>query len=168
MIKQILSGFAVFLLTLNVHAGLVVEVTQGIDAPTPVAVVPFEWAGNAVTEDVAQIVSDDLGRSGFFKMMSRDNMLGTPSKRDQVFFRDWRISGNDYMVIGRMEPTDGGQIKATIELYDVIKEKQIWSESVNGNANNLRDVAHYISDRIFEELTGLKGAFSTRIVYVTA
>jgi len=156
------------MIAVTARADLVVEVTQGVDAPTPIAVVPFQASGLALSDDIAQIVSDDLGRSGFFKSMSRANMLGTPSTQEQVFFRDWRVSGNDYMVIGRIAPGVNGQVQATVELYDVLKERQIWSETVTGNSNNLRDVAHYISDQVFEKLTGLKGAFSTRIVYVTA
>ncbi|SIS58795.1 Tol-Pal system beta propeller repeat protein TolB [Neptunomonas antarctica] len=168
MVKQLLAGFVLLLSTLTVRAELVVEVTQGVDAPSPVAIVPFDWSGSALSEDVAKIVSDDLGRSGFFKMMPRENMLSTPHERSQVFFRDWRISNNDYIVIGRLIPAANGQITATIELYDVLKEQLVWSETVNGNSSNLRDVAHYIADQVFQQLTGIKGAFSTRIVYVTA
>lgn len=168
MFRVFLVGVTLLLMATTLRAELVVEVTQGVDAPTPVAVVPFDWTGNALQEDVAKIVSDDLGRSGFFKMMKRENMLGTPHAKDQIFFRDWRISGNDYIVIGRMVPSGDGQISATVELYDVLKEQRVWGETVQGRHDGLRDVAHYIADRIFEELTGLRGAFSTRIVYVTA
>jgi TolB protein len=101
-------------------------------------------------------------------MMKRENLLCTPRSKEQVFFRDWRISGSDYLVIGRLIPAPNGQITATVELYDVLKEKQVWSETVNGNSGNLRDVAHYIADQIFQQITGIKGAFSTRVVYVTA
>ncbi|CAG0906934.1 unnamed protein product, partial [Cyprideis torosa] len=118
----------------ELNAELVVEVTQGVDAPTPVAVVPFGWDGEVLSEDIAKIVSDDLGRSGFFNMMNRESMLSTPRSRDQVFFRDWRISGSDYLVIGRLQPAANGQITATIELYDVLKEQLVWSETVNGNS----------------------------------
>ncbi len=168
MFRAFLTGITLFLMATTLRAELVVEVTQGVDAPTPVAVVPFDWTGDALQEDVAKIVSDDLGRSGFFKMMKRENMLGTPHTKEQIFFRDWRISGNDYIVIGRMAPGGDGQINATVELYDVLKEQRVWGETVQGRQDGLRDVAHYIADRIFEELTGLRGAFSTRIVYVTA
>lgn len=168
MTKRVMALVLLMLGALTARAELVVEVTQGINAPTPVAVVPFEWNGSALPEDVAAIVSADLGRSGFFKMMKRESMLSTPYRKEQVFFRDWRISGNDYLVIGRLQPAENGQVLATVELFDVLKEQQLWTETVSGSRDNLRDVAHYLSDRIFETLTGIKGAFSTRIVYVTA
>ena len=110
MVKQILAGVALLLSALSVRAELVIEVTQGVDAPTPVAVVPFAWDGEPLSDDVAQIVSDDLGRSGFFNMMKRENMLSTPRSKEQIFFRDWRISGSDYLVVGRLMPAQNGQI----------------------------------------------------------
>lgn len=168
MMKRFVAAAWLIMAAMSVRAELVVEVTQGIDAPTPLAVVPFGWSGQALPEDIAKIVSDDLSRSGFFKLMNRNSMLSTPVSADQIYYRDWRISNNDYLVIGRMQPAGNGQITATVELYDVLKEQRVWAETMNGRLTNLRDVAHYISDQIFEKLTGIKGAFSTRIVYVTA
>ncbi|WP_151671141.1 Tol-Pal system beta propeller repeat protein TolB [Nitrincola schmidtii] len=148
---------------------LVVEVTQGVDSPVPVAVVPFGWSGDsALTEDVAAIVSQNLARSGFFRSMNRQNMLSFPNQEDQVFFRDWRMVNQDYLVIGSMQPLSADEVRVTFELYDVLKEQKMLTREVSAGRNNLRDAAHFISDVIFEEITGIKGAFSTRIVYVTA
>ena len=66
MKKWFISAF-LMMMAVTARADLVVEVTQGVDAPTPIAVVPFQATGLALNEDIAQIVSDDLGRSGFFK-----------------------------------------------------------------------------------------------------
>jgi TolB protein len=153
----------------SAESDLAIEITKGIDEPTPVAVVPFAWDGNsALKEDVAKIVSADLGRTGIFKMMSPQNMLSFPSKEDQVYFRDWRVSKTEFLVIGRQIAAEGRQIKVEFELYDVLKEQRLLLERVSGTQDNLRDVAHYISDMIYQKLTGIRGAFSTRIVYVTA
>lgn len=156
------------LFSLLVRAELTIEITQGVDEPTPVAVVPFAWSGvQALPEDVAQVISDDLYRSGMFKLMPRDNMLSFPSDRNSLYFRDWRISGSDFIVIGRVSEADG-QLSVAFELYDILKEERILGEVVKANRTNLRAVGHYISDKVFEALTGVRGAFSTRIVYVTA
>lgn len=168
MVSRVVLGAWLLLVAIVARAELVVEVTQGVTEPTPVAVVPFEWNGGSEMEDVAQVISNDLGRSGFFKTMPRANMLSNPYRQDQVFYRDWRISGNDYLVIGRLEPQSDGQVRVTAELFDVLQERRVWGQVVNGTPANMRDVAHYLADQIFEELTGIKGAFSTRIVYVTA
>ncbi|MBR9869220.1 MAG: Tol-Pal system protein TolB [Oceanospirillales bacterium] len=166
--QRIVLFVCLFLFSLIARAELTVEITQGVDEPTPVAVVPFSWSGaQALPEDVAKVVSDDLYRSGLFKLMPRENMLSFPSDRSSLFFRDWRISGSDFIVIGRIKDTEG-QLTVAFELYDILKEERILGEEIKASRNNLRAVGHYISDKVFEALTGVRGAFSTRIVYVTA
>lgn len=157
------------LLSVAVRAELTIEITQGVNEPTPVAVVPFAWQGTkALPDDVAQVISDDLYRSGMFSLMARDNMLSFPADRSSLYFRDWRISGSDYIVIGRINQKEGNNLEVAFELYDVLKEERLLGEVINANFTNLRAVSHYISDKVFEQLTGVRGAFSTRIVYVTA
>lgn len=169
MLKRFICALIVFFSSGLMAQQLVVEVTQGVDSPVPVAVAPFSWAGeSALAEDVAAIVSQNLGRSGFFRSMNRQNMLSFPDREEQVFFRDWRMMNQDYLVIGRIQPHSGDEVKITFELYDVLKEQRLLTREVSAGRNNLRDAAHFISDVVFEELTGIKGAFSTRIVYVTS
>lgn len=166
-LRQLLLGI-LFLPSL-VWAELMVEVTQGVSEPTPVSVVPFSWSGTAaLPDDVAKIIGEDLTRSGLFSTLSRDLMLSIPSERSQVFFRDWRMSRSDYLLIGRIEPKDSERVQITFELYDVLKEQLILSQPLDANVSQLRDAAHYVADQVFEALTGIRGAFQTRIVYVTA
>lgn len=160
---------ALFVVALPVRAELTIEVTQGVDQPTPVAVVPFKWEGGyALPEDVAAIVNSDLGRTGLFRMIKRENMLSFPGTAAQMYFRDWRVSATDYVLIGRIRPAANNQVVVEFELYDILKEQSLLNERVSASATNLRDISHYIADIVYEKLTGLRGAFSTRIVYVTA
>lgn len=170
MVSNMFRRFALGLMALlsfSVSAELLVKVTDGVDEPTPIAVVPFGWEGeNALAEDIGEIVANDLRRSGMFRLMATDDMLSAPQSRDQIFFRDWRVSGNDYMLIGNVVPTAAG-VSATVELYDILSEQQIWSQTIESPVSDLRDVAHYIADEVFRQITGIRGAFSTKIVYVT-
>ncbi|MDY6891803.1 MAG: Tol-Pal system beta propeller repeat protein TolB [Pseudomonadota bacterium] len=164
-----MTALTLLLLAQLAQAELMVEVTQGVEAPTPVAVVPFgNETGSALAEDLARVVDQDLERSGFFATMARENMLSFPTKREDLYFRDWRVSNMDYVVIGRIESSPAGQLSVGFELYDVLREQRLLAEQVSATASSLRDAAHYIADRVFEQLTGLKGAFATKIVYVTA
>ncbi|MBN0986068.1 Tol-Pal system beta propeller repeat protein TolB [Amphritea pacifica] len=167
--KRTLFFIFLFFFSVLARAELTVEITQGVDKPTPVAVVPFAFSGvQALPEDVAKVINDDLYRSGMFKLMPRENMLSFPSDRSSLYFRDWRISGSDFIVIGRIKEIEG-QLSVAFELYDILKEEQILrEEGIKANRTNLRAVGHYISDKVFEALTGVRGAFSTHIVYVTA
>ena len=110
-------------IALNAQAELQIIVDGGVEEPTRIAVVPFGWAGdNPLAENVSSIVANDLSRSGMFKLMAQENMLSSPELESQIFFRDWRVSGNDFMLIGSMKPSPSG-ISATVELYDILTEK---------------------------------------------
>lgn len=173
MIRSVL-GVVVFVLawlsSMQATAELTIEITQGVDNPTRIAVVPFGWDGtDALPEDIASIVSSDLMRSGQFTSLDRNDMLSLPSQRKDVFFRDWRVLNQEYLLVGRVEKTSPNPgYKIQYELYDVYKQTRILGEVVTGAGSKLRDVAHLISDNVYQKLTGVAGSFSTRIVYVTA
>ena len=84
-------------------AELQIEINQGVENPTPIAVVPFAWQGVGLApEDVAQIVDSDLARSGQFSPVSRRDMLSYPTRESELFFRDWRAISAEYVLIGRV------------------------------------------------------------------
>lgn len=150
------------------RAELTIEITQGVDNPVPVAVVPFGWQGTGrPPEDIGDIVRFDLARSGQFATTAVQDMLSLPSREQDLFFRDWRIQGVSYVVIGRLEER-GDRYQATWGLYDVARETRLAGDTLEGRRSQLRDLAHEISDSIYEQLTGVPGAFSTRILYVVA
>jgi len=151
-----------------VWAELTIEITQGVDNPTRIAAVPFEWQGVGVLpEDIASIVSADLSRSGQFVALDERNMMSLPARREQVFYRDWRLLKQEYLLIGQISPREEGGYRTHYELYDVLKQVLVVEGNIKVGRNQLRDAAHLISDKIYERLTGIKGAFSTRIAYVT-
>ena len=88
---------------LGARADLTIEITQGVDNPTSIAVVPFAWQGaGTAPEDVAAVVDGDLTRSGQFAPIGRADMLGRPSTEAEVFYRDWRAISSEYLLIGRV------------------------------------------------------------------
>ncbi len=147
------------------HAQLTIEITRGRDNPTSIAVVPFAWSGwGAAPEDVAQIIGADLQRSGQFDPVARSDMLSLPSRESEVFYRDWRATNVEYLLIGRV--VGGSTITLEYELYDVARQQVIMRGSRASDAEALRMVAHRVSDDVYEKLTGVRGAFATRILYV--
>lgn len=147
-------------------AALTIEVTGGTESETPVAVVPF--ASNAAPEDVSAIVNADLERSGYFRMMAQQAMPGRPTSAGEVNFREWQSLGQNYMVVGKVNPNGNGQYDVQFQLLDVFKSGQLLGYRLNSPAGDLRRTAHHISDLIFEKLTGKKGVFSGRIAYITS
>ena len=82
-------------------AGLSIEITQGADNPTRIAVVPMTPAAGSLPGDISAIVSADLQRSGLFDPMDRVNMLSFPRRINEIYYRDWRTPGMEYVVVGQ-------------------------------------------------------------------
>jgi TolB protein len=137
-------------------------VTSGSDRATPIAVVPFGLQGGSVLpEDMADIIGNDLRNSGYYAPIPRQNMISQPTQASEVIFRDWKALGAQYVMVGSIVPS-GARLQVQYALFNVA------TGSVAGSVDQLRDMSHYIADQSFEKLTGIKGAFSTRMLYVTA
>ena len=148
-------------------AGEKIIIDQGYDNQTRIAIVPFETAGGD-DAGIAPIVSFDLARSGQFDPLPPENMLSLPTRPEQVFFRDWRVLGIEYVLIGRLWEIGDGDLATTYHLLDVFNERELLSGRLAAPAEKRRDIAHRISDEVFEQITGIPGAFSTKIIYVLA
>lgn len=147
-------------------AQLEIQVTRGIDNPTSIAVAPFAWDGlGAAPADFAQIIDSDLARSGQFSPVSRRDMLSLPTQAEDIFYRDWRAIAARYLVIGRV--SKGVQLRIEFALYDVERGIELFSSQVGGPESEARMVAHRVADAIYEKLTGIEGAFATRLIYVS-
>ena len=143
-------------------------VTSGTARATPIAVVPFGWQGGSVmSDDMAEIVGNDLRNSGVFEPIPRQNMISQPSSAGEIIYRDWTALGAQYVLVGSIVPA-GGRLQVQYALMNVATEQQVLTGTVSGSGDQVRDMAHYIADQAFEKLTGIKGAFSTRLLYVTA
>ena len=149
-------------------AELSIEITRGADNPTSIAVVPFGTTpGLLPPTAIDAVISANLQRSGLFAPMKVSDMIAQPHEQSQVFYNDWRLLGTDYLVIGRMSRDAAGLYRVQFDLIDVLRQSLLLQETVNGTENQLRDIAHYISDKVYEKLTGVKGAFSTKVAYVS-
>jgi TolB protein len=150
------------------RAEFVVEVTKGQTEAIPIAVVPFAPAQlTAASFDVAQLVSDDLERSGRFKTMDRKDMIDQPHTGTSIGFDDWRRLNNDYMVVGTMQADGADRFSITYELYNVLTKQRLLGFQISANRPGLRSASHQIADAVFEKILGIRGAFSTRIAYIS-
>lgn len=151
------------------RAELTIEITQGVDNPLPIAIVPFGLPeGLDLDTDMAEVVENDLILSGEFRMLPREDMLSTPDNAAEVFYRDWRAQGMDYVLVAKVENEFGAAITVRYALMDVNGQRQILEGAEHGTNKELRTIAHAISDDVYEALTSVKGAFSTKLLYVSA
>ena len=164
--------FPLLLLCLSqpVTAALTIEITEGVDSALPIAVVPFDTSKVTVKFplDLAEIVSSDLNRSGVLKVLNRAENPESPHYSNQVQYSRWRNASQDYLVVGRVLEKSAGVYTIEFQLLDVLKQKQLIGRSMTAKKRDLRSRAHQISDFIYEEITGTRGAFNTRIAYVRA
>ena len=159
----------VTLLSSTAYADLVIEITEGIKR-RPVAIVPFAWEGQSpdVPLDVAQVVSDDLTRSGRFAPIAEDDMLQKPTRGEDMDFDDWSILGVEAVVIGCVTQTGENAYSVQFQLFDVFGRDQLVGYKMPASRGTMRRVAHRAADMIYEKLTGIKGVFDTKVAYVTA
>ncbi|MDF1630350.1 MAG: Tol-Pal system beta propeller repeat protein TolB [Alcanivoracaceae bacterium] len=150
-----------------VQAQLMIQVTEGRVDAVPIAVVPFASGGAAAPEQIDGIIAANLHRSGQFRPLPAEDMLSRPSRGDEISYRDFRVLGSEFMVVGRVDALPAGDFRVSYELHDVPRGARLISETYQVQGAKLRDVAHAISDRVYEQLTGVRGAFATRILYVT-
>ena len=162
------AAATVFILPGAAAAALTIEITQGERSGTPIAAVPFGWQGAGdPPEDIRAIVAADLHRSGRFELLAPSDFLSKPSEFSEVRYKDWRLIKAEVLVVGRIVEKGPDQFEVSFQLLDVYRERVKVGLRYSATAAQLRQVAHQISDRIFYEMTGIKGAFDTRIAYVT-
>ncbi len=161
--------FALFLLPLIAAAqekGLEIDIVGGNASALPIVVVPFQ--GSAGETDIAGVIRADLARSGQFRGLPEQDIVERPSRGSEINYPTWRMLKQDYIVVGRILPSGDGSIRVEYELFDVAKQERLIGEARTARSNAMRDVAHQIADAIYEKILGVRGAFWTRIAYITA
>ena len=156
--------------TLPAHALLQIDITQGNVDPLPIAVP--EFIGQTETEarigaDIARVIGANLDRSGLFKPLDprsfiekQINFANTPR------FGDWRIINAQALVTGQVVSEDDGRLRVEFRLWDIFAEQQMVGFAFETTPENWRRVSHLVSDAIYERLTGEKGYFDTRVVFI--
>jgi TolB protein len=160
------------------HAQLRVDITEGHLNPMPVAVIDFlgeNTAAQQLGRDVASIIRANLDRSGLFRpvepsaFIERISAMEVPPR-----FADWRVINAQALVVGQVTPLPDGRIRVDFRLWDVFAEQVVTGGDgrrteffYTTTADNWRRIGHQISDKIYEALTGERGYFDTRIVFVS-
>ena len=163
-----LLTLAFMLFCMRSHAELVVEITKGQADAIPIAIVPFSSPEAAAASfDVAQLVSADLARSGRFKATDRKDMIEQPHNGAAISFDDWRRLSNDYIVVGQIQPLAPDRFNITFELYNVLTRQRLLGYQISANKPGLRLASHQVADMVFEKILGIRGAFATRIAYIS-
>jgi TolB protein len=169
---QVLTQCVVlFLLTIgSAHAALQLELTQGMSGALPIAVVPF--ANDPEPTNFSNVITNDLQNSGRFKLFPSTQMKQTPSEATNVDYHYWQQTGSNNIVVGSIKSLGSNNYQVNIALLDTFKGMAnpangvVITDSFQINSSQFRQLAHKISDLIYQQLTGDRGIFSTKIAYV--
>jgi TolB protein len=146
----------------------VIDVSRARAAPIPIAI-PDLGGDAQMGGDIARVVSNDLSRSGLFRVVSPTAFIQTGrSSADAPDFQNWRATGAQALVTGKVDPQGGGNVRVEFRLWDVLPQTQIQGTAYTTTQANWRRIAHIMADVIYERLLGEKGYFDTRIVYIAA
>jgi TolB protein len=154
--------------SLAAHAQLQIRITEGVERPIPIAIVPFAWEGSGQAPyNVTGVITADLGNSGRFAPLPERDLVSRPTQPAQVNFTTWRALETDFLLIGRLSPDPTAGYAIVFQLFDIPRGEQLLAFRVTSTLDDLRATAHRIGDMIFEEITGVPGVFSTRIAYIS-
>lgn len=142
----------------GVNHALDLELTQGINSALPIAINSF--GSDTIGQELTTIVNDDLRLSGQFKIIS-------PSQNEQLSVAVSRGMGADSLLTGRANKIGSNRYDISFELLDSVAQgRTLLDKSFQVSGNDVRALAHHISDMVYEKLTGERGVFSTRIAYI--
>ena len=146
-------------------AELLLEITKGSENPYRIAIIPFQGSSSSVNT-IAEVFNSDLERTGEFYILEEEMLLSIPKTTEEINPSEWKLLNIDFIVLGEIASEENFGLKATYEIYDVNKKAKIRSSTVFGIPGKLRQLSHYISDGVYESITGIKGISATKILYV--
>ena len=164
-------GAALSLTTRRATAQVHIDVTSGNFRPMPIAIPDFIGAtprDSDTAHGITQIVTADLQRSGLFAPINQAAYIEKIANFDAVpNFQDWRSINAQALITGRMSQQGDGRLKAEFRLWDVLSGQQLGNgQQYLTTPDNWRRLAHIIADAVYERVTGNKGYFDSRVVFV--
>ena len=173
--RQVISGMAALgalagAPVRNAFAQKRVVIPEGDFAPLPIAIPNFVAgtpADGEVGVGVAQVITNNLKRSGLFAPIDQAAFIERAINVDNApNFQNWKTINAQALVNGRMTRQGDGRLKAEFRLWDVNTAQQLTGQQYFTAPESWRRIAHIISDQIYERLTGEKGYFDSRVVFV--
>lgn len=169
IILSLLAFIAVVVPSLA-HAELRVDVTKGTMDPIPIAItnfVPKDAEGGQFATDIPGVISNDLVSTGLFRLVDPQSFIqDAASMQTQIRFNEWKTINAQALVNGTVTKMPDGRTRVEFRLFDVFGQTQLTGMAYMTTPQNWRRIAHIISDEIYKRLTGEKGYFDSRIVYV--
>jgi TolB protein len=179
MKKNFIILFLMILIPIRAFALIEVDITRGNLSPLPLAVSPLSIDDKSrksfekilseenIGSEISVIVENNLRTSGLFNPLSKEAFLQAPDIANlKPRFEDWNLIKAQALITGKVTYVDE-KLRVEFRLWDVLAAKEMIALAFTTVPNNWRRVGHIISDKVYERLTGEKGYFDTRIIYVS-
>lgn len=167
LLRILLITLLTVVATLDASAQLRGRQTQGTIDPIPVALPVFSGADPQMAAAIADVITNDLQGSGLFRALDRASFLEQIANVNQLpTFPNWRQIGADALVVGNVASGQDGRLTSEFRVWDSVSGKQLAGQRFSTRAQNWRRIGHLIADQVYERLTGEKGYFDTRVVFI--
>jgi len=179
MKKILLIIFYLFIFSQKAIAVVEIDITRGNLDPLPVAVSPLYVTPGSkdvirdekkilnIGEEISKVIEENFRRSGLFNPLNKDSFVQKPDiAHAKPRFEDWRLIKAQALVTGKVTVSEN-KLRTEFRLWDVVAAKEMIALAFSTTPENWRRVAHIISDKIYQRLTGEAGYFDTRIIYVS-
>ena len=179
MKKIILFIFCLFIYNNSATALVEVDITRGNLDPLPIAVSSLHIESGSVDikqgdkiiknvgEKISKVIEINFKRSGLFNPLKKDSFVQKPDiAHIKPRFEDWRLIKAQALVTGKVTVSED-KLRVEFRLWDVVAAKEMLALAFSTTPSNWRRVAHIISDKVYQRLTGEEGYFDTRIIYVS-
>ena len=179
MKKIILAIFYLFIINNSAIALVEVDITRGNLDPLPIAVSPLHVVSGSkdikqngkiiknVGEEISKVIEVNFKRSGLFNPLKKESFVQNPDiAHIKPRFEDWRLIKAQALVTGKVNVSEE-KLRVEFRLWDTVAAKEMVALAFSTTPSNWRRVAHIISDKVYQRLTGEEGYFDTRIIYVS-
>ena len=154
-----------FFLVLEFKADLVLEITESASKPVKIAILEKN-STSLVGQEIINVISNDLKRTGEFRVLGMDELLSIPINEDEVIQRDWLLLDVDSIIFVEVQNEDNN-LEIAYSIFDISYNETEDKRRVLGLPDSLRQSSHYVSDGIYKYFYGIEGISSTKLMYVT-
>lgn len=164
---RIILTLCVLFISQQAYSQLNITIDGGSASAIPIAVTDFVYPDGPLSTDISAVIRNDLARSGQFAPLDKELLVEHPSADDDIKMGTWRMLEADYLAYASIQSVSAGRIEIRFRLSSVADQKQLLALTLPIKTDQLRAGAHFIADKIYQEIIGVPGAFSTKLAYIT-